>query len=178
MSGHDIRFAGTAASRSAYAPLDTSLATGMPAAPTPAAATGQTPSESLVSPIKINPRTILDPDLYVNVAQFAWGDQISFQVPSRERVIAYQELQAAQTTKETVVQPREVAEANAMTREATHTVGDGAPEVQAAATVVASTAPAMVSTPADTGTVRREDNANPSGRPQTTPTVHKVDLEG
>lgn len=182
-TGPDIGFGGGAAQAAPYtvntttttAPTSVNPATDTPATAT--TATGASVPAPSTDTVNLNPRTVLDPDLYVNVARFQYSNDIAFQVPSKDRVEAYQEAQDARTTQDVVTVPREVVDTTIATGEITHNAGDGAGETQATATVTA-TAVGQNTPATETGAVRREDNSNPSGRPTTTPTTHKVDLEG
>lgn len=178
-TGQDIGLGSGAASAASYAPATASTSVN-PTTDTPATATTPTGASVPVpgpGTVELNPRTVLDPELYVSVAKFHYSNDIAFQVPSKDRVEAYKEAQAAQTTLDVVTTPRDVVDTTVATREITQNAGDGVGETQATATVTA-TAVAQNTPATETGTVRIENNANPSGRPTTTPTTHKVDLEG
>jgi hypothetical protein len=67
----------------------------------------------------INPRTVLDPDMYVNVAKFSFGQgAVEFQVPSKSQLEAYQRNQSSEEAQveadqaQTRIEEARVREAN------------------------------------------------------------------
>jgi hypothetical protein len=86
----------------------------------------------------INPRTVLDPDLYVNVAQFSYGaGDVEFQVPSRSQLEAYRRNRNADEVQAEVVQTQ-TQDQQARTQEATDSDGVGDQTTTATATVTAA----------------------------------------
>ncbi|GEO82245.1 hypothetical protein ROR02_23760 [Pararhodospirillum oryzae] len=125
----------------------------------------------------INPKTILDPDLYVNVAKFVYDDNVEFQVPSPTQIAAYrrgQDAQDEQVDQQQVKYVERVVEV----QETTDGDGVGGGEAQGTGVVTA----AVVSQglpPAATGTPPQDDATSKPATGTRAPTAprHVVEVE-
>lgn len=167
----DIGFAGAATTAQAFgsfAPARSDVVT-QAAAVTPVAATTASSEPTYEQNSQwdgvINPQTILDPDLHVNVAQFSFNEgTIEFQVPSRNQIETYrmaQDVGDEQADKDT---QRFVTRTTAE-REATDADGVGDSTQQAVGTVgaaiVSQTMPAQGTTAPSGQSGRGEDTTTP-----------------
>ncbi|CCG07724.1 hypothetical protein [Pararhodospirillum photometricum] len=91
-AGQDIGLGGAALTQQAYAgsfrqepiPIPTEQESALPSA----SGVGAT-AESTGDTYNLDTKIILDPNFYVSVTQFTYGEDFNFQVPSREQIEAY-----------------------------------------------------------------------------------------
>lgn len=127
---------------------------------------------------RLNPQTVLDPDLYVNVAQFSYDQgAFEFQVPSRTQIEAYRQGQDA-GEEQVEVQERQVVETSVTEREVADADGVGDFGTQATGTVTAA-AVSQATTQGQSPTGATPPRDDPSNRQTTTTTAprHAVELE-
>ncbi|WP_413207516.1 hypothetical protein [Rhodospirillum sp. A1_3_36] len=117
----------------------------------------------------INPRTVLDPDLYVNVAQFSYGvGDVEFQVPSRSQLEAYRRNQNAEEVQVETAQTQ-TQERQASAQEAGDSDGVGDQTTSATATVTAAVVSQTQTPPTPPDTQRNgtsEGNRTSPGEPR------------
>ncbi|ABC23730.1 hypothetical protein [Rhodospirillum rubrum] len=166
-SQQNIDLGGTALAAQAYAPPRIEPAAPLPTedavAPSGATATRQESRRPNGDGPLLNPRMILDPKLYVNVAKYSFNNgSVQFQVPSRDQLEAYQRNQDAQATvvqaEKVEVTDRKVVEKTSEVQQVTD--GEGPAETQASGIVAASVV--SQTTTVDPSGASRADTGRPA----------------